>query len=480
MRTYDLPPNYPLRYCYWSSPKCVLRSKSKKAEKQKSEVIILAIYHMSTKPISRKSGRSATASSAYRNACKIIDERTGTEHDYTKKSGVVYSACFDKDKNELDRNQLWNLAEQSEKRKDARTAREYIIAIPAELMPDFPKPIPKLSEKEKQDKKKVEEHKLKMEQYKIDSDKAIEKAKKAEGVITALAFAENLTYKFDVAVDVAVHAPDSQGDNKNWHAHIMSTTRKFELKNNKMLLGDKADIELSNRKLLELNKPKNQEQLKELRQDWEDIQNNFLESNGFKNTVDCRSYADRKIEKIPTIKMGWKASKMEREGKRSDRGDMNRNIKLMNRELHKLNRDLSSLKAEYREDLTRAIKPTLIWNTNSDYCLNGEKINEHNEHKLDRRQAELLADFKTKNGLNKGSDEGWIDYRQRINDYLNDDDVFENAENRQIFNMLYDSKSERQQYEQSLDTVSPEPVPVPEPTAVQEKQKVIRPTFRPF
>lgn len=291
---------------------------------------------MTTKPISRSSGRSATASSAYRNACVIKDERTGLEHDYTKKLGVVYSACFDKDNNELDRNELWNLAEKSEKRKDARTAREYIIAIPSELMPEYPEPVPDLTDEEKKDEKKVEEHKLKIEQYKIDSQKSVEQAKNFIGVDSAVSFAKSLADKLDVAVDIAIHAPDSEGSSKNWHAHIMTTTRKFELENGKMKLGDKTDIELSNRKLLELEKPKTQEQVKELRSIWQDTANKFLEQSGYEQRIDCRSYADQKKDQIPTIKLGWKASQMERQGINTYKGDINRAIKADNERIAEL------------------------------------------------------------------------------------------------------------------------------------------------
>lgn len=295
---------------------------------------------MTTKPISRSSGRSATASSAYRNACVIKDERTGLEHDYTKKLGVVYSACFDKDNNELDRNELWNLAEKSEKRKDARTAREYIIAIPSELMPEYPEPVPDLTDEEKKDEKKVEEHKLKIEQYKIDSQKSVEQAKNFIGVDSAVSFAKSLADKLDVAVDIAIHAPDSEGSSKNWHAHIMTTTRKFELENGKMKLGDKTDIELSNRKLLELEKPKTQEQVKELRSIWQDTANKFLEQSGYEQRIDCRSYADQKKDQIPTIKLGWKASEMERKGIATDRGDINRSIQADNKRIAELKSEI--------------------------------------------------------------------------------------------------------------------------------------------
>ena len=49
----------------------------------------MAIYHATTKPISRSSGRSATASAAYRAGVEIKDERTGLTHDYSKRGGVL-------------------------------------------------------------------------------------------------------------------------------------------------------------------------------------------------------------------------------------------------------------------------------------------------------------------------------------------------------------------------------------------------------
>ena len=168
----------------------------------------MAIYHLTTKPISRSSGRTATASAAYRAGCEMTDTRTGLTFDYSKKKGVLFSRAFDKNYDELDRNELWNLAEQSENRKDSRTAREYIIAIPHELM--------------------TKENK--------------------SGAKLAIVFAKKLADKYDVAVDIAIHAPDEEGSDKNYHAHIMTTTRKLVHTKNGISLTDKADIELSNRK----------------------------------------------------------------------------------------------------------------------------------------------------------------------------------------------------------------------------------------
>lgn len=89
----------------------------------------MAIFHLNTSTISRKSGRTSTAAAAYRCGGVLYDERTDKTHDYSKKKGVVFSECFifENDKKIiLDRERVWNTAEKVEKRIDARTAREII------------------------------------------------------------------------------------------------------------------------------------------------------------------------------------------------------------------------------------------------------------------------------------------------------------------------------------------------------------------
>jgi hypothetical protein len=92
----------------------------------------MAIYHLSLNNISRRSGRSATGAAAYRSgqvlrsaAYRSGDElRDGeTVHDYTKKSGVVYSEIILPDGAPIeykDRQTLWNAVDAREKRCDAR------------------------------------------------------------------------------------------------------------------------------------------------------------------------------------------------------------------------------------------------------------------------------------------------------------------------------------------------------------------------
>ncbi len=51
----------------------------------------MAIYRFAATVISRSKGRSSVAAAAYRSASELTDERTGTVHDYTRKSDVRHS-----------------------------------------------------------------------------------------------------------------------------------------------------------------------------------------------------------------------------------------------------------------------------------------------------------------------------------------------------------------------------------------------------
>jgi hypothetical protein len=43
------------------------------------------------KPVSRRNGRSAVAAIAYRAAEKLLNERDGVTHDFSRKKGVLHS-----------------------------------------------------------------------------------------------------------------------------------------------------------------------------------------------------------------------------------------------------------------------------------------------------------------------------------------------------------------------------------------------------
>ena len=50
----------------------------------------MAIYHMQAKVVSRGSGRSAVAASAYMSCSRMYNDYDGIQHDYTRKQGLIY------------------------------------------------------------------------------------------------------------------------------------------------------------------------------------------------------------------------------------------------------------------------------------------------------------------------------------------------------------------------------------------------------
>ncbi len=253
----------------------------------------MAIYHLSTKPISRSSGRSAVASVAYRAGIEITDERLGKTYDYTKRSGVLWTGLATPHGLNIDRNELWNRAEKTETRSNSRTAREIVINIPHELM----------------------------------------QGDQSAGKMLAYEFATNLSQKYGIAVDIAVHAPDKQGDNRNYHAHLLLTTRQIEQSKDGYKLASKSQLEMSNTQLKKLGLLSNQDELKEIRKEWAELANEYLAERNIDARIDHRSHADRGLETLPTVKMGWKATELERQGIRTEVGDQNRAIKAYNEQV---------------------------------------------------------------------------------------------------------------------------------------------------
>ena len=99
----------------------------------------MAIYHMQAKVVSRGSGRSAVAASAYMSCSRMYNDYDGIQHDYTRKQGLIYQEVMlppIAPSKWNDREQLWNAVEENEKTKDSRLAREFVVALPVELDKD--------------------------------------------------------------------------------------------------------------------------------------------------------------------------------------------------------------------------------------------------------------------------------------------------------------------------------------------------------
>jgi Ti-type conjugative transfer relaxase TraA len=231
----------------------------------------LAIYHLSMKPITRSSGRSAVAASAYRAGECLTNERDGLTHDYTRKTGIEHAEIVLPKGTAAewarDRSALWNAAEAAEKRSDARVAREFEIALPHELSQE-------------------------------------------ERLEATRAFAQSLVDRYGTAVDFAIHSPNGETDIRNHHAHLMMTVRGLTESG----LGEKTILERENAWLLSRNLPTSMMQLKEIRRDWEGIANEKLAEAGHDIRIDHRSHQERGLEIEPTEHMGVYATQMERRG----------------------------------------------------------------------------------------------------------------------------------------------------------------------
>ncbi len=265
----------------------------------------MAIYHYSVKAINRSSGRSSVAAAAYRAGEKLVDERTGNVFDYERRNGVVHAEVFLPDGTTMPRADLWNLAEASEKRKDAKVAREIVVALPHELT--------------------APEQRILIREY-----------------------AQGLSQRTGWAVDVAVHAPGDEGDQRNSHAHLLCTTRVVERNaQGKIQLGAKTrewDVVSSGKELIRSE-----------RQEWEVATNQALEQAQQAARVDARSYAEQGLDLMPQTHLGVNACQMERKGIETERGNRNRLAAEHNREVADLaqKREEREAAEALKNDITR-------------------------------------------------------------------------------------------------------------------------------
>lgn len=224
----------------------------------------MAIYHLAVKSVSRSTGRSAVAAAAYRSGARIENERDGLVHDYTGRGGVETAFIVTPEGAEWaqDRSALWNAVEAAEKRKDAKTAREYELALPAEL----------------------------------DASQRRELVEK---------FARDLVQRYGVAVDAAIHEPHDYGDDRNHHAHVLTTTRAvgpegLGAKTRQLDVRSTASVEVE-----------------ALRESWAGMVNQALERAGREERVDHRSYARQGVGIEPTVKLGHASAALERRAQRA-------------------------------------------------------------------------------------------------------------------------------------------------------------------
>lgn len=318
----------------------------------------MAIYHLEAKVVSRGIGRSACAAAAYMSCSAIYNDYDGVQHDYTRKQGLVWQQVFLPEYAPTewqDRAVLWNAVEETEKTKDSRLAREFVVALPIELGKD--------------------------EWQTLASD-----------------FIREQFVSDGMCADCAIH--DTDGHNP--HAHILLTVRpldehgKWQYKTEKEYLcvrnGEERGFTASEFKAAQtdgwekqypyyVNKKKKEylpsseaeargleradkhpkstkfgrqnpiterwnsdEQLVLWRSAWADTVNRALERSGIEERIDHRSHAERGLDEQPTVHEGVDARAMERKGFVSDRCELNRQIKADNALLRELKAQVAKLK----------------------------------------------------------------------------------------------------------------------------------------
>ena len=327
----------------------------------------MAIYHLEAKVVSRGTGRSAVAASAYLSCSKILNDYDGVQHDYTRKKGLVWQEIFLPEfapSEWKERGVLWNAVEENEKTKDSRLAREFVVALPIELS--------------------------EAQWEKLLSD-----------------FISGTFVADGMCADVAIHDPYPPGHNP--HAHIMLTVRPLDEKGNwqyktqKEYLcvknGEEQDFTADEFKIAQTEgwekqyqykvgrkkvylppseaenhgyeraskHPKStkfgrqnpiaerwnsEEQLVLWRAAWADVTNHHLETAGHEERIDHRSHADRGLTDQPTIHEGVVARALEKKGIVSDRCEINRQIKADNALLRELKAAVKKLMQAVKASVT--------------------------------------------------------------------------------------------------------------------------------
>jgi ATP-dependent exoDNAse (exonuclease V) alpha subunit len=239
----------------------------------------VAVYFLNIKTFGRASNSSAVSAAAYRAGERIRDERTGKTYDHSARQDVMHkeivlpsSFANDDVSWARDRATLWNAAEHAETRRNARVAREYLVALPVELDP-------------------------------------------GQQVALTRGFARELSDRYGYAMDVAIHAPrDYLGsDPRNFHAHLLATTRQVELQG----LGAKTSMDWHGAKRIAAGLGPGINEIFQVRQRWAEVANEALHEAHLNVRIDHRTLRAQGIDREPYPYIPKAAFEMERHGYRS-------------------------------------------------------------------------------------------------------------------------------------------------------------------
>jgi len=234
----------------------------------------MALFMLQVTPISRSAGRTATGAAAYRAGERLRDERTGELYNYARRRDVLHKEIVLPSRVAgsapawtLDRGQLWNAAERAETRRDSRVAREFLVSLPHELNHD-------------------------------------------QRVALAGILSREIAERYGVVVDSTVHAPREGGDPRNFHAHLLATTREITAAG----LGGKTGLDLGITQRHERGLVNSIEEYRALRARTAELVNEALQAAHLLVRVDHRTLAAQGIRREPQAHLPWGAWRDEKRG----------------------------------------------------------------------------------------------------------------------------------------------------------------------
>lgn len=200
----------------------------------------MAIQFARMEYVSRSNGGNACVKASYNKRDKVKDERTGITYSFAQRGGNTHHEIMLPhmvSEKFLDSSVLWNHVELFENRKNSQLAKEIVLALP--------------------DNKEITlEHRIEL---------------------TRRFVKENFTDK-GLGVQIDIHAPHHVED-KNWHAHLLVTTRRFREDGQTFESKKARDLDAVVRKGMVVEGDRWGEV-------WRDLQNTYFKEKGLNIRVD--------------------------------------------------------------------------------------------------------------------------------------------------------------------------------------------------
>lgn len=308
----------------------------------------MGMYHLHIDSIGgSNSGKtsSAVGFSAYISGERAIDERTGVIYDFSGKEVEDKEIMLPENAPDrlFDRSVLWNEVEKMESKKsNSCFAQRLDAAIPKDLPVDVCKEV--------------------MREFgSFFTDR---------GFIADLALHYN-SHNPHIHAILTTRKLDDTGD---WEKYKEKKVYALDVNGNRIPVIDKDTglQKTDSRNRLQWKREKvisngwNRQLFLDIRKEWETVCNDALERCSIDDRIDCRSYKDQGIDKIPTVHEGRAAREMEAKGQIADVCEENRKIRKINM-LHDLIEKVSgglevlqcrieSVKMEVQQEFVDAFK----------------------------------------------------------------------------------------------------------------------------